>query len=144
MPSKPKKLFNPDDRWVLDILEAKISPKNKLRRMTQLAQRLEDDLSRVLTDKDYAGGVQYWIAAHDKLVLRLVNAYSALVKYQVCVLALYAALDKPKLRPQAVALFKKLNIRKKSHARNTDNGPQGRRVPDQKPARTSPRRSKAV
>lgn len=104
MPSK-KRAF-PDDQWVRDILKAKISQSAKLQRMTVLAQRLENDLSTILTDRNYEGGVQYWIAKHDAAVQQALRISHALLYNQARVAVLFKALSRPKLRPHAKALFR--------------------------------------
>lgn len=106
MPSKSKKRALPNDRWVRDILKAKISQGAKLQRMTVLAQRLENDLSTILTDRNYEGGVQYWIAKHDAVVLKALCISQALLLCNACASVLFKALSRPKLRPHARALFR--------------------------------------
>lgn len=143
MPSKKKNSW-PDDRYVRDILKAKISQKTKLRRMTLLALRLEDDINAILTDKNYVGGVQYWAAKHGEMAIGLVRAYSMLVKCCDCAEALNKALAEPATIQHVRSLFEKLTKESHAHTHCTDPGTEGCGIPNQKPARTGSRRPKAV
>lgn len=82
-------------RWVRDVLESGGSVADKLRRMTRLAQRLERDLSAILTDSSYEGGVQYWIRKHDALLQALTR--------EKCARQLRAAISDKGLQQEALA-----------------------------------------
>lgn len=89
------------DRWVRDVVNSNGSKLDKLRRMTQLARRLEQDMSTILTDASYVGGVQYWIRKHDALLAQVVRA----VLWEQCARMLHESISNNGLRSEALAFF---------------------------------------